>query len=75
MPKRIVPGSKGQTRAIVHIPRGVQWREGRPAPLARSRVEKTSRIFSFGGHCAEQYQQHSRVYIPEIPAIVLDIIR
>ena len=75
MDKKTGPASNGQTRAIVHIPRVAQAGGGSGAPLAVRGVGKTSGILPMSGHCAEQYQRHARVYIPEIPAIVLDITR
>ena len=70
-----VGGVKGQIRAIVHVPQEKQRREGSPVFVAARKVKKTSRILSFSGRCAEQYERHARVYIPEIPPIVLDIKR
>lgn len=71
-----VSGRTGQTRAIVHVPRGKQSGEGPPVRVeATRRIDKTSRGFLLSERCAERYRQHARVYIPEMPAIVLDITR
>jgi len=62
--------SNGRTRAIVHVPREVS-----PMHAEASGDEKPSRITPLSDHRTEQYHQYSRTYIPEIPAIVLDIER
>ena len=67
--------STGRVRAIVHMPRSVRRRETSPVHVEASRVEKPSHTLPFRGRCTDQYHQCSRTYIPEIPAIVLDIER
>jgi len=75
MATKILPGPNARTRAIVHLPRGTQRREIPPVHVAASRVEKPSRILRLSSRSTEQYHQYARTYIPEIPAIVLDIER
>lgn len=73
MDRNISSGSNSPTRAIVHLKRGMQRRETSPVHVEASRVEKPSRILPLSDRCTEQCCQYARTYIPEIPAIVLDI--
>lgn len=72
---KVLLGQSGQTRAMVHLPRGVQRRVLSPVHVVARTVRRISRIVPLGSRCAEQYQQHAGIYISPIPAIVFDVLR
>ena len=75
MVTKVLLGQSGQTRAMVHLPRGVQRRPLCPVYVVARTVRRISRIVPLGKRCAEQYQQHADTYISGIPAIVFDVLR